>query len=177
MEATLQSSEVAAGAEVKARTARLHAPKAGSIYSFLPAHDGSRAGAVTARLSRTFTEDFGLVVLLADFVAHGSWPQHGKMVCVDLTGASEVDARAALRASDGIFMVTTSDQASLESVREKLDWLRAIGRQDQCGILLERVPGGASASEAEEFTGLPVCSLIETEEHYAGLARWLAAAV
>src|SRR5712664_4589216 len=41
----------------------------GPIYSFLPAHGGSRAGAVAEQLSRTLAEVPGFSVLLAGFAA------------------------------------------------------------------------------------------------------------
>lgn len=39
----------------------------GSIFSFVPAHSGCRAGAVAQQLSRTLTEGLASAVLLADF--------------------------------------------------------------------------------------------------------------
>src|SRR5580700_10283225 len=41
----------------------------GPIYSFVPAHGGSRAGAVSEQLSRTLAEVPGFSVLLAGFAA------------------------------------------------------------------------------------------------------------
>lgn len=45
--------------------------KEGSIFAFLPAHGGSRAGAVAEQLSRTLAEGPGPAILLADFEARG----------------------------------------------------------------------------------------------------------
>jgi hypothetical protein len=47
----------------------------GSIFAFLPAHSGSRAGAVAQQLSRTLSEGLGVTVLLADFdrSAYSAW--------------------------------------------------------------------------------------------------------
>jgi len=41
--------------------------KGGSIFAFLPAHSGSRTGAVARHLGRTLAEGLGVTVLLADF--------------------------------------------------------------------------------------------------------------
>src|SRR5258706_13004612 len=45
----------------------------GPIYSFLPAHGGSRAGAVAEQLSRTLSEVPGLPVLLAGLGVRGCY--------------------------------------------------------------------------------------------------------
>jgi hypothetical protein len=47
--------------------------KAGSVLSFVPAHGGSKAGAVAEQLSRTLAEGRGVTVLLADF-HRGGYP-------------------------------------------------------------------------------------------------------
>jgi hypothetical protein len=95
-------------------------------------------------------------------------------VCADLTGAKQAHALEVLRASDGIFLVANSSPASLAGVRAKVAWLRSIDLGECCGLLLERVAKGASASEAEDLTGLPVSSLIENEKQIGQLACWLA---
>ena len=97
------------------------------------------------------------------------------VICADLTHAKNAHALEILRASDAVFIVSSSDRASLEAVREKLEWLRSIDLEESCGLLLERVPGGASICEAEELTGLPVCSLLDDASQRAQLAGWLAA--
>jgi hypothetical protein len=99
---------------------------------------------------------------------------HYSVVCADLTGAQESHALNVLRASDGIFLVSGSDGASIEGVREKMDWLRSMGLSERCGMLLEHTPHGVSAAEAEDLTGTPVCSLIENAEQIQQLATWLA---
>ncbi len=121
------------------------------------------------------TEGFGIDVLLADFDSFDDARTQHSVVCVDLTGADEAYAVEALRASDGIFLLAGSDAASLRSVREKAEWLHGIGVAEQCGLLLRRVPSGANAADAEDFTGLPVCSLIDDEEQIRRFAAWLAA--
>jgi Flp pilus assembly CpaE family ATPase len=46
-------------------------PRNGSIFSFVPAHGGSRAGAVAEQLSRTLAEGPGSAVLFVDFQRRG----------------------------------------------------------------------------------------------------------
>ncbi len=193
----------------------------GPIYSFMPAHGGSRAGAVSELLSRTLAEVPGFSVLLAGFAAreYSLWnptdsprrldghtwgafvfdsrgievldarevyphqlqkvleyaQQKYRIVCADVTGAKEAHSLETLRASECIFMVSHSDRASLEMAREKRDWLQSIDMADQCGLLLDRVPGGVSSAEAEEISGLPMCSLVDRAEYIDRFAGWLAA--
>ena len=99
---------------------------------------------------------------------------HFAIVCADLTGAQESHALSVLRASDGIFVVAGTDGASIEGIREKMEWLRSIDLGERCGLLMEHTPHGVSASEAEDLTGTPVCSLIETAGQIHQLAKWLA---
>jgi hypothetical protein len=101
--------------------------------------------------------------------------QKYRTVLADLTGAREPHALEVLRASDAIFLVTDTDHASLEGVREKAAWLRSIDMLDLVGLLVRHSPGGKCADEIEDLTGLPVCSLIETRAHLDQLALWLAA--
>jgi len=96
-------------------------------------------------------------------------------VCADLTGARAAHAIEVLRAADAIFLVSGSDHASLEGVCEKTDWLRAIDLSERVGLLLRRSSDGVDVDEVEKMTGLPVCSLIETDEQIEQLARWVAA--
>jgi len=100
---------------------------------------------------------------------------HYSVVCADLSGAKEESALEVLRASDAIFLVSGADWPSLEMVREKADWMRGIDLGDQCGLLLWTAPQGATAAQAEDFTGLPVCSLVDGDEQLERLAAWLAA--
>lgn len=192
----------------------------GPIYSFVPAHGGSRAGAVAEQLSRTLSEVPGFSVLLAGFAAREcslwspadsprrldghTWgafvfdscgievldareiyprqlrrvleyaQQKYKIVCADLSEAKDAHALETLRASECIFIVSQSDQASLEMAREKKDWLQSIDLSEQCALLLDRVPGGVSIERSEEITGLPMCSLIDRGEYVERLAGWLA---
>jgi len=174
----------------------------GPIYSFVPAHGASRAGAVAEHLSRTLAEGFGRSVLLANFAQReGGVLESGRrnvldarelhpsqigpvfenarecysVICADLSGAEEARELEVLRASDAVFLVGSADWASLELTREKAEWLRSADLGERCGLLLWRASDGATAKQAEESTGLPVCSLVDREEHLERLARWLAA--
>jgi hypothetical protein len=99
-----------------------------------------------------------------------------KVTCADLTEAKEVASLEVLRQANGIFIVSSSDAASLELVRYKTEWLRSIDLEANTGLLLHRAPGGLSVPEAEERTGLAVCSVVDTSEELGRLAAWLAAA-
>ncbi len=101
--------------------------------------------------------------------------EHFTIVCADLTGARIAHSHEVLRASDAIFIVAGSDDASMEGAREKLEWFASIDLADRCGMLLEHTPHGASAVEMEESTGIPVCGLVENATQVGYLARWLAA--
>jgi hypothetical protein len=100
--------------------------------------------------------------------------EHYDVVCVDLSGTKKSYAREVMRACDGIFVVTDSGNASIQCVREKMDWLNSTGLGHLCGILLERGGVGVTVAEAEQLTGLPVCSLIDDSQQIENLAVWLA---
>jgi hypothetical protein len=97
------------------------------------------------------------------------------VICADLTGAKSAHAMEIFRASDGIFLVGSTDASSLEGVHEKLEWLRAINLDDNCGLLLEQLPNRVTPTQVEERTGLPVCGLINNSQQIDQLANWLAA--
>jgi hypothetical protein len=99
--------------------------------------------------------------------------QHYRIVCADLTEAKEAHALEVLRASEAIFLVANSSHTSLEGVCEKASWLRQIDLGERCALLLDRAPAGMSLDEAEDITGVPLCSLVETGEHIEQLGRWL----
>jgi hypothetical protein len=96
-----------------------------------------------------------------------------RIVCADVTEAKEAHSLETLRASECVFIVSHSDRQSLEMAREKRDWLQSINLADQCGLLLDRVPGGLSVEKAEQITGLPLCSLVDHTEYIERLAGWL----
>jgi len=99
---------------------------------------------------------------------------HYRTVCADLTRAKDVQIREALRASECIFIVSTSDVVSLEMAREKKQWLESLNLGDECGLLMERVQGGVSSERAEDIAGMPMCSLVDHPEYIERLAGWLA---
>jgi hypothetical protein len=101
--------------------------------------------------------------------------QKYRIVCADVTEAKESHSLETLRASECIFIVSHSDRASLEMAREKKEWLQSIDLSEQCGLLLDRVPGGVSSEQAEDITGLPMCSLVDRGEYIERLAGWLVA--
>jgi hypothetical protein len=59
--------------------------------------------------------------------------------------------------------------------REKRKWLQSLDLGDQCALLLDRVPGGLTSEQAEDLTGLPMCSLVDRPEYLERLAGWLIA--
>jgi len=101
--------------------------------------------------------------------------QKYRIVLADVTEAKESHSLETLRASECIFIVSHSDRASLEMAREKREWLQSIDLSEQCGLLLDRVPGGVSSEEAEEITGLPMCSLVDRGEFIERLGGWIIA--
>jgi hypothetical protein len=211
--------------QAAARPVRAEEPSSGAVYSFVPAHGASGAGALAGYLTGALSERFraegsGRSVLLADFDPQGysvwraaedprrldgrTWGafvseanghdvldarelhplrlrpvldyarEHYSVICADLSGAKEAHAVNLLRASDAIFLVSSSGQPSPEMVRDKAGWLRSIDLGDRCGLLLWHTPRGASAAEAEEITGLPISSLVDSEEQIARLTAWIA---
>jgi hypothetical protein len=59
--------------------------------------------------------------------------------------------------------------------RYKAEWLQSLDLEENSGLLVHRVPGGAAVHEAEDLTGLPVCALVDETEDLDRLAAWLAA--
>ena len=204
VETTRQRSETFSEVSLREANRAFH-PRAeeipGSIFSFLPVHGDSRVGAVAEQLSRTLTEGLGVTTLLAGFdrrdystlrargVAvvdgHDLKPRHVAsvldharahyhIVCADLSDSSDAHMLEALRCSDAIFLVSGSDAASIAALREQAEWLRSLDLIDRCALLLHRT-GKANARDMEDITGIPVCSLIETDDHVGHLATWLAA--
>lgn len=100
---------------------------------------------------------------------------HYTLVCADLTGAKEAHLLEVLQASEAIFLVADSTHGSLEGVCEKSAWLHQIDLGERGALLLDRSPNGVSPREAEDITGLPVCSLVESDAHIRQLAHWLMA--
>ena len=103
--------------------------------------------------------------------------QNYSIICVDLSDANPAQSLEVLRASEAIFVVSGSSRASLEGVREKLEWLNSIQADDRCALLLDREPDSVGAMEAEDFTGLPVCGFVNSDAQIGQLGQWLAANV
>jgi len=100
--------------------------------------------------------------------------KHYSLVCADLSGASEHAAADVLRASDAIFLIASSAWQSLDAVRLKAEWLRSVAVDRRCGLILWRAPRGAAPLHVEEFAGVPVCSVVQSDEQIGILADWLA---
>jgi hypothetical protein len=97
------------------------------------------------------------------------------VTCADLTDAKQVAALEMLRHADWIFVVSGSDTPSLDMAKYKAAWLRSIDLEENSGLLVHRVPGGAGVAEAEDITGLPVAALVDNNQELDRLALWLSA--
>jgi hypothetical protein len=116
-------------------------------------------------------------VLLADFQKDSAPrldPQPFTITVADLSSANPEQAWLAASLSEAIFVVASTGAASLAEARDKAAWLRAVKPDECCGLVLFPVPGGATAHQAEEITGLPVCAVIHKESQIAQLACWIA---
>jgi len=161
------------------------AAESGSVYAFLPAHGESRVGAVQQPLSRAWSEDLGLSVLLADLDGSpaslgqplGDWMESARrrydVVTADLTRVPEELGLEVMHSATSIFIVSDSDRESLELARDKAAWIGSHGMEDRCGLLLRGASAGMRPDLAEDFTGIPVCSLIDTTLQIKRLAAWL----
>jgi hypothetical protein len=158
----------------------------GPVYSFVPAgaaqHPGDqRVPEMTRRLVDSLKANLAAdgdsrSVLLADFCAGGGSQLSAKsftITCADLSLANPGQEWLAVNQSEAVFIVTATDPISMEDAREKAAWLRAIKRDEACGLLLLETPGGASVHEAEGITGLPVCAVLRKDTDIDQLARWL----
>jgi hypothetical protein len=115
-------------------------------------------------------------VRLADFSCAQEHPA-SSITCLDLADADPAQAREAIRASEAIFVVSATDAASIKDARAQAAWLqyvlRSLQREEACGLLLVPTPGGMTAAEAEQRTGLPVCGTFRSADHIDQLARWI----
>jgi len=158
----------------------------GPVYSFVPAGGvragDQRVGEMTRRLVDSLkaymaADGDSRSVLLADF--HAGSGAHVKarpfsITCADLSLANPGQEWLAVNQSEAVFIVTSTDPVSMEEAREKAAWLRAIKPDDACGLLLLGTSAGASPSEAEDITGLPVCAVLRNDRDLDQLARWFA---
>ena len=164
---------------------RAEAPAA-AIYSFVPAGGAERAHSESRRAVRQLLEAIGAhqadagddrTVLLADFSGSQSYPA-SSIVCKDLSGANPAEAAEAIRVSEAVFLVSTTDPAAIEDACVHAAWLRyvmcSLQRDDACGLLLVPTPGGIPEVDAEHKIGLPICGVFRSADHTAQLARWIA---
>lgn len=164
---------------------RAEAPAA-AIYSFVPAGGAEGARGESRRAVRQLSEAIGAyladagddrTVLLADFSGPQSHPR-SSIVCMDLSDANPAEAAEAIRVSEAVFLVSSTDPASIEDACAHAAWLRyvmrCLQRDDACGLLLVPTPGGMPEVEAEHRIGLPMCGVFRSAEHTAQLARWIA---
>jgi hypothetical protein len=164
---------------------RAEAPAA-AIYSFVPAGGAEGARSESRRAVRQLTEAIGAyladagdgrTVLLADFSGPQCDPR-SSILCVDLSAADPAEASEAIRVSEAVFLVSSTDPASIEDACAHAAWLRyvmrSLQRDDACGLLLLPTTGGIPEVEAERRIGLPMCGVFRGAEHTAQLARWIA---
>jgi hypothetical protein len=96
-------------------------------------------------------------------------------IATNITGLASHEAIPHLRRRNAVFLISSTDWPSLKLARKRAAWLRIHGLDDRCGLVLWHVPGGATAELAEDYTGLPVCALLNREEHIHKFATWVAA--
>ena len=154
----------------------------GPVYSFVPAGGAHDAGGLPGKLTEALraylsSEGDGRTVLLADFQRDPAKRLHAQpftITLADLSNANPGQEWLAVNQSEAVFVVTATDPVSMDDAREKAAWLRAIRSDECCGLFLLPAPGGASAREAEDITGLPVCAVIHRESQLAQVACWIA---
>jgi hypothetical protein len=93
---------------------------------------------------------------------------------MDITGLASDDALPHLHSRKAVFLIASSDWPCLKLARKRAAWLRSQGLEDRCGLVLWHVEGGASVELAEDYTGLPVCALLQRDEHIERFADWIA---
>ena len=164
---------------------RAEAPAA-AIYSFVPAGGAKSARSESRRAVKQLSEAIGAYlmdagdhgsVLLDDFSSSQSHPRPS-IIFKDLSDADPAQASEAIRLSEAVFVVSTTDPASIEDACAHAalvrHMLRSLLRDDACGLLLVPTPGGIPEVEAEQRIGLPMCGVLRSTDHIAQLARCLA---
>ena len=157
---------------------------AAAIYSFVPAGGAEGARSESRRAVRQLLEAIGACVadsgkdrsdLLADFPGSQTRPK-SSIICKDLSDARPAEAAEIIQASEGVFLVATTDSASVDDACVRAAWLRHVMRSQEgpCGLLLVPTPGGIPEVEAEQRIGLPLCGVFRNADHTAQLARWIA---
>jgi hypothetical protein len=94
---------------------------------------------------------------------------------VDITGLAAQEALPHLRGRSAIFLISSSDWTCLKLARKRAAWLREHGLAARCGLVLWNVADGVSVALAEDYTGLPVCALLDCDEHIERFAEWIGA--
>jgi len=155
------------------------------MYSFVPAGSAASARSESRRAVRQLLEAIGAyladaddrTVLLADLAESQIHPPLS-ILCKDLSEADPAEATEAISVSQAVFLVTTTDPASVEDACAHAAWLRyvlrSLQRDEACGLLLVPTPGGIPEVEAERRIGLPMCGVFRSTDHTARLARWIA---
>ena len=164
---------------------RAEAPAA-TIYSFVPAGGAESARSESRRAVRQLLLAIGAhladagedrAVLLANFPESPSRPR-SSIICKDLSAVDPAQASETIRVSDAVFVVSTTDPASIKDACAHATLLRhmmrALHRDNACGLLLVPTPGGMSEIEAEQRIGLPMCGILRSTDHIARLARSIA---
>ncbi len=112
---------------------RAEAPAA-AIYSFVPAGGAEAARSESRRAVRQLLEAIGACLadtgddradLLADFSGSQARPR-SSIICRDLSDADPVEASEAVRVSEGVFLVSATDPASIEDACAQAAWLRYV---------------------------------------------------
>ena len=162
--------------------ARAETPPA-AIYSFVPAGVSEAARSEARQAVRSLLKAIG--AHLADVRDDGAdvlanFPgslcdTKSPIICKDLSAADLAQAAETIRASDAVFVVSTTDPASVNDAHAHATLLRhmmrALHREPACGLLLVPTPGGIPEIEAEQRIGLPMCGVLRSTDHIAQLAR------
>lgn len=87
-------------------------------------------------------------------------------ICADLTGNSESYSLEIMRRSTRIFLVTTTDPASLRLTQERFHFLERLGLGKRAGLLVNRFANHASlsASRISAETGVPVLAEFDFDD-------------
>ena len=96
-------------------------------------------------------------------------------LAVDITGLSDSEAFQHQHGGHAVFLISSTDWRCLEQAKERAASLHLHGLEDRCGLVLWHVPGGATAEQAEDYTEIPVCALLDRDEQLIRFARWISA--
>jgi len=87
-------------------------------------------------------------------------------ICADLTGNSESYSLEIMRRSARIFLVTTTDAASLRLTQERFQFLERLGLSKRVGLLVNRFVNHPpmSAARISTETGVPVLAEFDFDD-------------